>query len=126
MSFTLSLIKQEDSGFAILAAEGEITCTDFTASNNVHFDNILGPHWDTRFVALDMERVNYIDSSAIGWLLAAHKSFRAGGGKLFIHSVQPQVRQIFDILKIDRAIPLFPDLKATRAAIQPYLTPVNA
>jgi anti-sigma B factor antagonist len=118
MALNLKLTSQDHSGLTLLAAEGEATAHDFPSGNAIHFDNVLGPTWDTARVALDMDRVNYIDSSAIGWLLSANKSFRAGGGKLALHSLQPQVRQLLEMLKIDRVIPLAADLNAAKAALQ--------
>src|SRR5690242_2857679 len=96
MSFSLKLVSHDPSGIALITAEGEATARDFPTYNDVHFDNILGPTWDSARVILDMDRVNYIDSAAIGWLLATHKSFRAGGGKIALHSLQPQVRQLLE------------------------------
>jgi len=119
MSFTLTLAKLEDS-LATVAAEGEATASDFPSTDNVHFDNLLGHNWDGFYVTLDMDRVTYIDSSAIGWLLSAHKSFRAGGGKIALHSIQPQVRQILEILNIDRVIPLAHVLASAKTALLPY------
>lgn len=117
MAFTITLTSQETSGVALLAAEGEATARDFPVGNSIHFDNLLGPKWDSTLVVLDMDRVNYIDSSAIGWLLSIHKSFRAGGGKIALYNVQPQVRQILELLKIDRVIAIKPDLDAARLAV---------
>jgi anti-sigma B factor antagonist len=117
MSLTLTLIAQETSGVSIISAEGEATSHDFPVGNSIHFDNILGPQWDSCLVVVDMDRVNYIDSSAIGWLLSVHKSLRTGGGKLALYSLQPQIRQVLELLKIDRAIPLKHDLDAAKFAV---------
>jgi anti-anti-sigma factor len=121
MSFSLRLISQEEFGVALVEAEGEATAVDFPLGNLIHFDNLFGPDWDTRFVILDMDRVTYIDSSAIGWLLSSQKCFRTGGGRLMLHSVQPQVRQILDLLKIDRTIPLATDANAARALLRAHM-----
>jgi anti-anti-sigma factor len=118
MAFTLKLISHDPAGLELLAAEGEATARDFPTYNDVHFDNLLGPSWDAARVALDMDRVNYIDSAAIGWLLSAQKSFRAGGGKLALYALQPQVRQLLEMLKIDRVITLAPNVEAAKAALQ--------
>src|ERR1035437_405179 len=126
MSFTLTLISQEEAGLALVVAEGEATAVEFPSANNMHFDNVFGPDWDTRLVLLDMDRVNYIDSSAIGWLLSAHKCFRVAGGKLVLNSLQPQVRQILELLRIDRVIPLAANLQSARAAMRQFMLITHA
>jgi anti-anti-sigma factor len=126
MSFSLQLISQENSGLAIVAAEGEATAHEFPTSNSIHFDNLLGTSWDCAFIALDMDRVNYIDSAAIGWLLSCHKALRAGGGKLALYALQPQVRQILEILRIDRVIPISHNLEAAKTMMLPYRATILA
>jgi anti-anti-sigma factor len=107
MPFSLSLISRDDAaGILHVAAEGEATTLDFPLANASHFDNLLGHDWNTHCLLLNLERLSYIDSSAIGWLISSQKSCRTHGGQIVIHSVQPGVRNVLELLKIGRVIPI--------------------
>jgi anti-anti-sigma factor len=58
---------------------------------------------------LNLDRTDYIDSSAIGWLIGSQRAFKEGGGQMVIHSIQPGVRQILDLLKISKVMPMAAD-----------------
>jgi anti-anti-sigma factor len=96
----------EESGVFHLSAEGEARTQDFPVGGPGHFEQILGATWATRRVLLDMERVAYLDSSAIGWLITSQKAFRSSGGYLAMHSLQPQVKNLLNLLKLDRVVPI--------------------
>jgi anti-anti-sigma factor len=113
MSFSLVKTAEESNGIVRLAAQGDALASTHD-SNPFPFESILGPSWNSRLVILDMNGVNYLNSSAIGWLISLQKTFRAAGGKLVLHSLQPQIHQLLTMLKIERLIPLAPDLAAAR------------
>ncbi len=70
---------------------------------------------------LDFSKVQFIDSSAIGWLIQSAREFKARGGGLVVHSIVPRVRQMFDMLKIGFIVPLVIDEAAAR---EQFLAPV--
>ena len=113
MKLTLVSI-DKDGGVVRVAVDGNITTADFQGSKNP-LETLLGVTWFTNRVLLDMDKADYIDSSAVGWLIGSHKAFKEGGGSLVIHSVQPSVRQILDLLKIDRVVPICADESQARA-----------
>jgi anti-anti-sigma factor len=117
----LSLVRIDKGGFVALGAEGTITTADVQggAAKGVNvFEGVLGPGWATTQVLLDMGKVSFIDSSAIGWLIDSNKAFKAGGGRLIPHSIQPRVRQVLDLLRIGQAIPLAEDESAAKALLE--------
>ena len=113
MPFTVNQVAEETSGVILLAADGEAVASSHDV-NPYRFDSLLGPSWTSRTILLDFEHVTYLDSAAVGWLIASQKSFRAAGGKLILHSPQPQIRQLLAMLKIERIIPIAADLAAAR------------
>jgi len=113
MALKLSVITRE-SGIVFAAAYGEATAGDFTTPDAVLFDTILGPSWSQQRVALDMDAVPYLDSSAIGWLIQVQKHFRDAGGCLVLHSVQPHVKNILSLLKVERVVPMGRDSGAAK------------
>lgn len=80
-------------------------------------EGVLGPAWSTFRVILDFSPVSYVDSSAIGWLIGTQKTFREKGGAFAVYGIQPAVRQIFDLLKVGRVVPLCENENAAREAL---------
>jgi anti-anti-sigma factor len=116
----LSLVRIDKGGFVAVAAEGTITTADIQGSAakgaNI-FENVLGPAWANNQVLLDMSQVTFIDSSAIGWLIASNKEFKKAGGRFVPHSIQPSVRQVLDLLRIGQAVTLAKDEEAAKALL---------
>lgn len=113
----ISLNGIEPSGVVKLAAEGQVTATDFDASGKNPIEAVLGPAWTTFRVLLDLGSVSYIDSSAIGWLIGTQKAFRDKGGSFAVYRVQPAVKQVLDLLKVGRVVPLCENEQTARTAV---------
>lgn len=60
-----------------------------------------------KIVLVDLQTVNFIDSSGIGALTAAHTRLRLSGGKLYLCSPQEQARCLFDITDLDQLFEIF-------------------
>jgi len=90
-------------GTAVLALEGD---ADLHSANELNAR--LGAAIESGAVLLvvDLSRVTFIDSMALGVLLEAMKRLRAQGGALRIVAPRPDVRRIFEITLLDRIFPL--------------------
>lgn len=110
----LTLVSIEKQGLIRIATDGAITAADFPADGKNPLEGMLGVTWSATRVILDMGKTSYIDSSAIGWLIGTARAFRDAGGTFVIHSVQPPVRQMLEVLKIGRAVPTVEDEDAAR------------
>ena len=111
----LSLVSIEKDGLIRVASEGNITSADFQADGPNPLQALLGLTWSSNKVLLDLTKTNYIDSTAIGWLISCHKEFKANGGRFIVYSIQPQVRQVLDLLKIGKVVPLVESEAEARA-----------
>ncbi len=58
-------------------------------------------------VLLDFQNVTFMDSSGLGALVLAFKSVRASGAKLFICSINEQIRILFELTSMDRVFEIF-------------------
>lgn len=58
----------------------------------------------TKACVLDMVGVELVDSTGIGSIISLFKRLRAQGGDLKIACVIGQPKQIFDLLRLDRAL----------------------
>ena len=68
-------------------------------------DGILNQGAD--IVLIDLKDVTFIDSSGLGALVSALKAVRSAGGKLFICSINAQVRMLFELTSMDRVFQIF-------------------
>lgn len=103
-TLNISLVSIEKEGFVKLASSGAITANHFDPNGKNPLERVLGPNWATMRVMIDMKKTTYLDSSAIGWFIATHKAFKDAGGRLVIHDVPSNVRQILDLLQVGRVI----------------------
>jgi|GEM_PF-933942 len=103
-TLNISLVSIEKEGLVKLASTGAITAASFDPTGRNPLERILGQNWASMRVLVDMKKTTYVDSSAIGWLIATHKSFKDAGGRIVIHDVPTSVRQILDLLQVGRVI----------------------
>ncbi|HBL12580.1 MAG TPA: anti-sigma factor antagonist [Cyanobacteria bacterium UBA11162] len=59
-------------------------------------------------VLIDFQDVSFMDSSGLGALVLALKTVRAAGGKLFVCSVNEQIKMLFELTSMDRVFEIFP------------------
>ena len=61
-------------------------------------------------VVVDLGDVNFLDSSALGILIAAQRDLAAAGGGLRLAAARPHVRKVFGITRLAEVIPVFDDV----------------
>jgi anti-anti-sigma factor len=116
-AMNLNLVAIEKEGLVKLAATGEITAANFDPSGKNPLERLLGQNWSSFRVIVDMRQTTYVDSSAIGWLLASNKSFKQNGGALVVHDVPPTIRQMLDLLKVGKVVSIAESAAAAREII---------
>jgi anti-anti-sigma factor len=65
-------------------------------------------------VLLDLERITWLDTWGIGWLLSCHKRFLRGGGRLVLHSAPPAIEPALKLLRLDQVLHIATDEAAAR------------
>lgn len=65
----------------------------------------------------DFSKLNYLNSYAIGHLVAWHNHLSKIGGKIVIAGTNKNVEDIFAILGIANLFKIFPDISAATAAL---------
>ncbi|MCL2640657.1 MAG: STAS domain-containing protein [Phycisphaerales bacterium] len=116
MAFTLNKAADGSAGQVVVALQGQPNngCHDV---NPFPFEEFLGKDWAANAVLMDMERIDYLDSAAVGWLIASQKAFRTAGGVLVLYALQPRIRQLLTMLRIERVVPLAEDLAAAKLMV---------
>jgi anti-sigma B factor antagonist len=51
---------------------------------------------------LNFRNVEYMSSAVLGMLVTLNKKIQQGGGKLVLCSIDPQIREVFAITKLDK------------------------
>jgi anti-sigma B factor antagonist len=53
-------------------------------------------------IVIDLEMVQYMDSSGVGTMVSLKREIERLGGKLMLAGLQPRVRGVFEITQLDR------------------------
>ncbi|NUO62069.1 MAG: STAS domain-containing protein [Gemmatimonadaceae bacterium] len=61
-------------------------------------------HGRRRFL-IDFQQTSYIDSSGLGALVSAAKRIREAGGEIFIANLNPDLRTLFSLTRLDLLLP---------------------
>lgn len=61
-------------------------------------------------LVLDLEGLDFLDSTGLGAIISALKRARTNGGDLRLVCTQSRIRRLFEITALDKAFPLFPSL----------------
>ncbi|OHB83561.1 MAG: hypothetical protein A2V98_24010 [Planctomycetes bacterium RBG_16_64_12] len=81
-------------------------------------DESPSPGIYSRNVLLSLAGLVSIDSRCIGRLLAVHKRFCQGGGKLAVHSIRPQAMGILKFLRLDLVLDIAENEAAARRLLR--------
>lgn len=60
-----------------------------------------------RKVVLDFAEVDFIDSSGCGAIIVCLSRVMAGGGKLALCRVAPPIREMFEVIRLQRIVDIF-------------------
>jgi anti-sigma B factor antagonist len=71
----------------------------------------------THNVVVDLARVGFMDSSALGALIVMFKALRDRGGRLCLATVQLPVRKLLAVTSVDRAIDVYDTVQAAEASM---------
>lgn len=74
-------------------------------------ENILDSDHRKIHLILDLEGVNFIDSSGLGVILGCYRKVSKRNGKVIIINPQPHVQKILELSGINRVIPVVRDME---------------
>ena len=109
----LTLDSRTDGPFQIIEVGGEIDVYTAPRLREAIVTAIEAGH--TRLV-IDVERVEFLDSTGLGVLVGALKKVRADGGTLDIVCTQERILKIFDITGLDKVFGLHQSVARAIAA----------
>ena len=68
-------------------------------------------------IVVDLSRVTFMDSTALGTLVAAAKKVTARGGTLSVVGASDRIASLFHVTKLDTVVPLCPEPRDARGVV---------
>ncbi len=75
---------------------------DFKCTNTLRSQIMVLTQSNPKFLVIDMENVNFIDSSGLGLLISVLKEMRSKGGKLVLSGISKYVSDLLDITNTNK------------------------
>ena len=101
----MDLVVQVDQrdGWAVVRASGDIDLTTAPRLREAIVGVVVGGQPN---VVLELQAVDFIDSTGLGVLVGLLKRTRSQGGDLRIVSTRTSLRKVLELTSLDRALPL--------------------
>ncbi|RME81512.1 MAG: anti-sigma factor antagonist [Caldilineae bacterium] len=96
---------ERDNTIAVVAVSGDVDAGTAPQLRQ-QFDELLGDG-EQNFV-IDLSGVAFMDSSGLATLVQLFKRVRIGHGDVRLCGLQPEVRRIFELTRLDRVFDVFP------------------
>ncbi len=97
----------EVEGWTVVTVHGEIDVATSPTLRERLIDLVNGGA--TRLV-LDLEAVDFLDSTGLGTIVSLLKRVRTHGGDLRLVCTEARIRRLFEITGLDKAVPLHASL----------------
>ena len=107
MSLAVTITKKQEGVF-LVSPVGAIDSYTYTELER-KMDSIAGP--GTKVIVLDMEGVDYISSRGITTIFKAKKAVEASGGSFIMASLQPKVKEVFEVIKVLPTMKVFTSIE---------------
>ena len=100
----LTLVSAAHDEMVKVLAAGRMTSAEFEKGRRDPIETAVGHNVHSKRLLIDMHKVTYIDSAAIGWLITCNKNFKEKGGKMVLHSLTPNVSKVFKLLRMNTVL----------------------
>jgi anti-sigma B factor antagonist len=97
----MSVDVAERGGAAVLSVHGEVDVATAPRLREHVVDAVTDGH---RYIVIDLDGVDFLDSTGLGVLVGALKRVRTHGGELHFVCTQPRIMKVFDITGLDRVL----------------------
>jgi stage II sporulation protein AA (anti-sigma F factor antagonist) len=108
-------VASDDGELVTVQCEGDINQIYFQIGNPL--EKTLGCLTFARKVILNLEKVNFLDSSGLSWLVACHKRFKEQGGRMVLCAIPPRIVQVLQFCRMDQLFQIADDEPSARAVL---------
>jgi anti-sigma B factor antagonist len=115
MSAQVAFVEVEEASDSIVVRFSEVL--SLREDNIPHIATELfrvADRLDRRTLSLDLGRVDFLTSNALGQLINLHKKVRADGGRLILCNVSPAVYEVFDATRLHTFMDIIPSYSHCR------------
>lgn len=98
-----------DAGRTLVALTGRLDLTSVATFRSAIAHAIQG---GDPTVIVDLQHVDFIDSSGLGALVGAFRHTRDAGGDLRIVAPHAEVLELLALMRLDRVLPPYPSIEA--------------
>lgn len=105
----LGLEVSERAGSAVLAVRGEIDVYTAPRFRERLVEMVKEGH---RRVVVDLDQVDFLDSTGLGVLVGGLKRLRTNDGDLVVVCNQPRILKVFEITGLDKVFGMHPSVDA--------------
>lgn len=92
-------LQSDGDGVAKISIGGQVSQRQFSGSSDP-LAELLGADIYQKTVAINMEQVDVLDSSGVGYLLNCNNRFKDEGGAMALHSISPVAKNVFRVLNM--------------------------
>jgi len=106
---------RESGNVIIVAVEGQVRIS--TQSEFKEYMDMLYEKYGNGTVLLDMQKVSYMNSAAIGIIVDTFRRFRDNDGRLILSGLTPEIAKLFEVTKLNRFIEIYADVGEAEAKL---------
>lgn len=109
----LALATREIAGHTVVEVRGEVDVYTASTLRERLMELVEG---GVRYVVVDFQRVDFLDSSGLGVLVGALKRLKMAGGDMSVVCDSEKLLKIFRITALDRVFTLYESVEAATAS----------
>lgn len=100
------------AGWTVVSLHGELDVATAPELRERLIELVNDGH---NWLVLDLEGIDFLDSTGLGTVIGALKRARTHGGDLRLVCTDTRITRLFEITGLDKAVPLLPSLDAAVA-----------
>ena len=111
----LKINENIDNSLAYYQISGEV---DMYSSPLVRKAIMKAAKQEIKIILVNLEKVTYMDSSGVATLIEGLQFSKRYGGQVILAGLQENVRQVFELTKLDKIFTIYADIAAAEKELE--------